>query len=149
MTSNIAPDCRRVSDCLAAQVRVLNRVVTGIYDGALRAHNVRVSQMNVLVAIAASGPVRATDVCRLLRLEKSTLSRDLDRLLERGLVRSTPAAGRAQNLEITGAGRVIIEQAAPAWEGAQRHVQKLIGRELAKNLVDALPRLLAAEDESR
>src|SRR5436309_701165 len=94
-----SPERCIAGECLAGRVRVLNRVVSGIYDAALRPHNVRISQMNVLVAVAALGPVRATDVCRRLKLDKSTLSRDLDRLLARKLVVATSAGGRTQNLE--------------------------------------------------
>src|SRR5262245_47198963 len=99
MRDDTPPECRMASECLAGRLRALNRVVTGIYDTELRPHKVRVSQMNVLVAIAAMAPVRAADVCRRLRLDKSTLSRDLDRLLERGWVRATPGRGRGQDLE--------------------------------------------------
>lgn len=150
MYNSIMPDetpheCRIASECLAGRVRVLNRVVTGIYDDALRAHNVRISQMNVLVAVAAMGPVRAAEVCRRLRLDKSTLSRDLDRLLERGWVRATPAAGRGQELEVTPVGRALIERVTPAWEEAQRRVHELLGPELARGLFAAMDRLRAAE----
>src|SRR5947199_10834639 len=119
MRDDTPPECRIAGECLAGRVRVLNRVVTGIYDAALRPHNVRVSQMNVLVAVAAMSPVRAADVCRGLRLDKSTLSRDLDRLLARGWVRATPADGRARHLEVTPAGRALIRTVTPAWERAQ------------------------------
>ncbi len=142
-----SPECRIANECLAMPVRVLNRVITGIYDDALRAHNVRVSQMNVLVAIAAGGPARATDVCRRLRLEKSTLSRDLDRLLERGWVQAVAATGRSQNLEITSAGRALIERVMPAWEAAQKRVHELLGPKLTKELVGAVKRLQTAEAE--
>jgi DNA-binding MarR family transcriptional regulator len=145
MPNKTRPECRIASECLAGRVRILNRVVTGIYDDALRPHKVRISQMNVLVALAAIGPVRAADVCRRLRLEKSTLSRDLDRLLERRLVRATPATGRGQELQATPAGRALIKRVTPAWEEAQRRVQELLGPEVAKGLKEAMGRLRAVD----
>jgi DNA-binding MarR family transcriptional regulator len=144
---DLPPECRIAGECLAGRLRVLNRVVTGIYDTALRAHNVRISQMNVLVAIAVMGPVRAVDVCRRLRLEKSTLSRDLDRLLDRGWVRATPTDGRGQRLEVTIAGRALIRKLMPVWEEAQMQVNKLIGPDLAKSIFEAADRLRQAEAE--
>jgi DNA-binding MarR family transcriptional regulator len=146
MRDDTPPDSRIAGECLAGRVRVLSRVVTGIYDDALRPYKVRVSQMNVLVAVAAMGPVRAADVCRRLRLDKSTLSRDLDRLLARGWVRATPAAGRARDLEVTPAGRALIRRMVPAWEEAQARVREVLGAALMKGLFKAADRLWADVD---
>ncbi|MDB5309589.1 MAG: MarR family transcriptional regulator [Gemmataceae bacterium] len=145
MQNDTHPECRIAAECLAGRVRVLNRVVTGIYDDALRPHRVRVSQMNVLVAIAAMGPVRAADVCRELRLDKSTLSRDLDRLLDRGWVRTTPADGRVKHLEATPTGRALIKKVMPAWEEAQKRVHEILGPELARRIFDVVDGFQAAD----
>jgi len=147
MGKDTPPERRIAGECLAGRVRVLNRVVTGIYDDALRPHGVRVSQMNVLVAVAAMGPVRAADVCRRLRLDKSTLSRDLDRLLEQGLVRSTPAGGRTHHLEATPAGRALIKKVTPAWEEAQARVREILGTALTRGLIEAAERLRLADED--
>lgn len=142
------PVNRIAAECLAGRFRILNRVITAIYDDAFRPYGARISQMNVLVVIADRGPVRASEVCRLLQLDKSTLSRDLDRLLDRGWVRSTPAEGRAQDLEVTPAGRALIEKLVPAWEEAQKRVTELIGPELAQGLFEAVGKIRRASSES-
>ncbi len=49
---------RVASDCIAARVRLINRVVTAIYDDALRPHGLRVSQGNILVAVGRKGQAR-------------------------------------------------------------------------------------------
>ncbi len=108
-------------------------------------HKVRVSQMNVLVAIAALGKTRATDVCRLLRLDKSTLSRDLDRLLARGWVLATPGNGRTQQLKVTDAGRALLEKLLPVWESAQERVREVLGVPLTREIYKAADRLRAAD----
>jgi DNA-binding MarR family transcriptional regulator len=136
---------RVAGECLAGRVRVINRVVSGIYDDALRPFNVRISQMNILVAIAVMGPVRATDVGRRLRLEKSTLSRDLVRLLDRGWVKSVPAEGRNQQLELTAAGRAFIKKVARAWQSAQKRIIAMLGPDLTQGLFNAAEKLRAAD----
>ncbi len=40
------------SECVAVRLRMLNRVITNIYDDALRPLDLKVSQMNILVAAA-------------------------------------------------------------------------------------------------
>ena len=82
---------RIAGDCIAVRVRLINRVVTAIYDEALRPHGLRVSQANILVAVARKGEARPADICRLLRLEKSTLSRDVEVMKAQGLAGVGPA----------------------------------------------------------
>ena len=71
-------------DCIAVRVRALNRAVTALYDEALRPHGLRVGQLNLLVAIARMGTARPGDLCRVLRMEKSTLSRDVEVMRRNG-----------------------------------------------------------------
>jgi hypothetical protein len=46
------------SECVAVRLRMLNRVITNIYDDALRPLELKVSQMNILVAAAKMGTAR-------------------------------------------------------------------------------------------
>ena len=123
------PDVARVAgDCLAIRVRLINRVVSAIYDEALRPHGLRVSQGNLLVAIAHQGPVRPVDLCRLIRIEKSTLSRDVEVMKRQGWVESEPpAGGRNQTLSLTESGRTLLRAILPAWEQAQARAHACLG----------------------
>jgi DNA-binding MarR family transcriptional regulator len=119
----------RVSrECIAVRVRLINRVITALYDEALRPHGLRVSQGNILVAVARRGEVRPAEVCRMLRIEKSTLSRDVDLMKKEGwLASEPPAGGRNQTLRMTPAGSALLRRAQPAWEQAQAEARSLIG----------------------
>jgi DNA-binding MarR family transcriptional regulator len=119
---------RIASDCIAARVRLINRVVTAIYDEALRPHGFRVSQGNILVAVARRGDARPADICRLLRLEKSTLSRDVEVMKGNGWLESDPpSGGRNQVIRVTTAGLDLLARSQPAWESAQSEARLLIG----------------------
>ncbi len=116
------------SECIAVRVRLINRVVTGIYDQALRPHGLRVSQGNILIAVARLDAARPGDVCRLLRLEKSTLSRDVEVLKGKGWLESDPpTGGRNQVLRVTAAGHDLLDRCRPAWEAAQAEAGRLVG----------------------
>ena len=72
--------------CFAGNIRMINRAVSTFYDNALRPHGIRTSQLALLVSIAdadAEGADRAgarpSDLCDRLRMDKSTLSRTVDR----------------------------------------------------------------------
>ena len=123
------PDVVRVADdCLAIRVRLINRVISAIYDEALRPHGIKISQANLLVAIAHRGTVRPADLCRLIRIEKSTLSRDVEVLKRQGWVESDPpAGGRNQALRLTEQGRDLIRTLLPGWEQAQERARQCLG----------------------
>jgi DNA-binding MarR family transcriptional regulator len=119
---------RIASDCIAVRVRLINRVVTAVYDEALRPLGIRVSQANILVAVARMGAARPADICRRLRIEKSTLSRDVEVMKGKGWLESDPpAGGRNQVLQVTAAGLDLLARSRPAWESAQAESHRLIG----------------------
>ena len=53
------------SECVAVRLRMLNRVVTNIYDDALRSLDLKVSQMNILVAAAKMETARPIEVANI------------------------------------------------------------------------------------
>ncbi len=90
---------RVASECIAVRVRSINRVVTALYDEAMRPHGLRVSLGNILVAIADLGDARTAEVCRMLQIDKSRLSRDVELMKRNGwLEPEPPAGGRTQTI---------------------------------------------------
>ena len=129
------------SDCLAARVRLLNRRVLRMYDEALRPLGIKVTQLNVLVVLSRLGPQSPTEVTRVLDMEKSTLSRNVERLRLRGLVEVRPGpSGRTQRVSVTPQGQELLEHALPRWEVAQRHTEQVLGA----STTEALRRLPTA-----
>jgi DNA-binding MarR family transcriptional regulator len=115
-------------ECVAVRLRMLNRIVTNIYDDALRPLDLKVSQMNMLVAAAKMGVVRPAEVCQRLHLDVSTLSRNVERMKARGWLEVVPDEdGRSQPFSLTPKGRKLLEKAIPAWDEAQKHVTKVLG----------------------
>jgi DNA-binding MarR family transcriptional regulator len=123
------------SECLAVRTRLLNRTVTNIFDEALRPLKVKVSQLNVLIVVAKRGPISPGDVARRLNMEKSTLSRNVERMRTRGWLKvSQGDTGRQQILEIGAAGRKLIETALPVWKEAQAKTEAMLGQRGARSL---------------
>ena len=132
------------SACLGVRIRILNRVISSIYDEALRPLGIKVSQMNLLVVAARLGVARPAEVCRLLQMDVSTLSRNVERMRAKGWLDNVPDAdGRAQPFQITAAGRALIEAAFPNWQRAQQQVEALLGESGATALEQAVQRLHA------
>jgi len=120
---------RMASECLAVRVRRLGRVVTRVYDAALAPHGVTIAQLNLLTAIVAADGARPTDLVRILDVEKSTLSRDLQRMEDLGWIRFDPRqSGRGRSISLTPAGTRLLLEVRPAWEKAQEAARSQLGR---------------------
>jgi DNA-binding MarR family transcriptional regulator len=132
------------AECLAVRVRALNRAVTALYDDALRPHGLRVGQLNLLVAVARMGTARPGDLCRVLCMEKSTLSRDVEVMRRNGWLVADETGGRSRPLRITPVGRALLERVAPAWRQAQAQTRKLIGDDGAEAVL-AMARKLGTQ----
>ena len=133
-------------ECLAVRLRLINRAVSRIYDRALRPLGLRVSQMNILVAITQLEQPRHQDICRILSLERSTLSRDIERMRANGWLASTTGEdARTSLLQLTPAGKKLLEKAIPAWEEAQHQAAALLGEDVAVALGQIVTTLRAKE----
>jgi len=136
-------------ECLVVRLRMLNRVVTNIYDDALRPLGVKASQLNILVVAAKLGLARPVDVCQRLQLNTSTLSRNVERMKARDWLETVnDDDGRAQPFRLTASGRRLLERAMPAWQKAQGKVKKLIGAD-AMASIDAAVQRIRAEQSHR
>lgn len=128
--------------CIAGRLRLLNRVVTNLYDEALRPLGVRLSQGNVLAVTAKLGVARPADVCDILELDSSTLSRTVDRMVENGWIEILPGDdGRSHPFRLTNQGKRLMEKTIPAWEMAQAEAKKLFGADGLRLLDAAIERI--------
>jgi DNA-binding MarR family transcriptional regulator len=119
---------RIASGCLAGRARLINREITNIYETALRPLGLRVSQLSILVMIGTHEPITPGEIGRILRIEKSTMSRNVERMRAKGWIKTESADdGRAQLLRLTARGRKLVERALPYWEEAQQQAHKRLG----------------------
>jgi DNA-binding MarR family transcriptional regulator len=135
-------------ECIANKVRLLNRAVTAIYDEALRPHGLKISQMSVLVTVSRMGSASPGAVGRVLHMEKSTLSRNVDRMRARGWLEAAPTAdGRATELRVTDTGRGLLRQVHPAWDRAQRRAAEVLGDQGVRGIARTVGLLAKARRE--
>src|SRR5262249_56680863 len=84
------PAARVARDCFAVRLRLLNRIVTRIYDEALRPVGMTANQMNILAVLENMSEAQPSDLCRVLYMEKSTVSRNVERMRQQGWLRERP-----------------------------------------------------------
>ena len=117
-------------DCIGVRLRLLNRVVTNLYDDALRPLGLKLSQLNILVATAKLGLAQPAKICDILKLDTSTLSRNVERMRTKGWLEVVPGEdARAQPFRLTVQGRRLLERAVPAWDQGQKKASELLGQD--------------------
>jgi DNA-binding MarR family transcriptional regulator len=128
--------------CIAGRLRLLNRVITNLYDDALRPLGVKLSQGNVLAITAKLGVARPAQVCDILELDTSTLSRTVDRMVDNGWLEILPDNDcRSHPFRLTEEGRRLMEQSIPAWERAQAEANRLLGEDGVRLLDQVIRRI--------
>ncbi len=118
------------AECIAYRVRLLNRVITGIYDRALQPLGIKINQANILTMLSLTDRATSTDIAKVLLMEKSTVSRTVNRMRENGWI-SVAGQGDEPSFEITVTpkGRKLMAGVHAGWKKAQRQAAELLGEE--------------------
>jgi DNA-binding MarR family transcriptional regulator len=125
--------------CACGRLRRAARALTQLYDDAMASAELRVTQFSLLHALARSGPMRISELAAAQLLDRTALSRNLDPLVDRGLVRIAPGRdARTREVAITRAGQAALRAAMPCWERAQREVAKRLGTAKLEALIATL-----------
>lgn len=135
--------------CACFNFRKAARAVTQLYDSILQPSGLRSTQFVLLVAIQADETVRLPDLARMLNVDRSTLTRNLQPLLRSGLVRTTtPRHARANNVRLTAKGRRLLERTLPLWKEAQGRFEAKFGIRRWKAMVGQLNEVVDAAHEA-
>lgn len=116
--------------CGCGRVRLVARVVSGIYDTALKECGIKGGQLTTLALLAYRSGIARADVHRHLAMDRSTVSRNLKVMRERGWIeaRLNPRTGE-RIVEVTDLGRRLLRDALPAWRAAQEETRHVLGAE--------------------
>jgi DNA-binding MarR family transcriptional regulator len=105
-------------------IRLINRVrveMIDALDGELSKYDISAPQLIVLAYVANKEADSAAALCKSISYDPGAMTRMIDRLQEKGLIRRTPNPEdrRATNLELTAAGRALYPQLLAAKESVQ------------------------------
>ena len=130
--------------CFALHARMTARLLTRVYDAAVRPTGLRFAQFGLLGAIAHGSATSQTSLADRLGLERTTLVRNLKFLEQKGWIEATPGGGRGLAHRLTPAGRDILARAIPLWERAQADIEARLGGTDPDSARDALRALRKA-----
>jgi DNA-binding MarR family transcriptional regulator len=121
---------------------MLNRMITAIYDAALSEVGLKTSQFNLLVAVTNREESRPAELAKILEMDESTLSRNVERMCAKGWLRLEPDHDRRSHLiRVTDKGLALIHKGYPAWQKAQEEVSQRVGAESIAALRSVLRKL--------
>lgn len=137
------PDPEQVGlHCAALHSRVLSRLVTRLYNQKLADSGLRITQFSVLNAIKARPPESIFQLSELLGMERTSLQRTVDKLIEKGLIEAEPTGNkRALGLSLTAQGEASYQLALQGWLAAQQHFEALVGSDSWEQISRELRRL--------
>ncbi len=134
-------------ECPGIRVRAAARMLTRVYDEALRPLGIQLSQLSVLVAVAMFGEQGATmgGLARVLVMDRTTLTRNVHPLERAGLLRvaRSPDDARARVIFLSRAGERMIEAADPLWRQAQARIRGSLGADRVDALGTQLAEIIA------
>ena len=115
--------------CTNLKLKQASRLVARHYESYVSPTGLRNTQYSLLSGVVKLGPVRAGELASALRLDASTLSRNLQPLIDKGLVEVATGDDdqRSRVVQATAAGLVLRQQAQKAWKRAQLALNKQLG----------------------
>lgn len=114
--------------CTNLRLRQLMRRVSQHYDAEMARAGLKTTQYSLLTHVVKIGPIRPGDLARAMKMEPSTLTRNLKPLVDAGWVEvSAGSDGRSRLVSITQAGRDKRAEAQRRWKVAQESLNQLLG----------------------
>ncbi len=130
--------------CACFNLRKASRAITQLYDEAMRQTGLRANQISLLGVTQALQPVTVTRLARATVTDRTTLTRNLNLLAKRGLIRLQAGTDRREReVLLTDRGRDVLAGAYPRWKEAQARIARRFGQERLQRLLSDLAALVA------
>ena len=113
------------SDCISAKMMKCNRIVANVFRKHIMQFNITDSQMSIIFVISKAKNTNQKRISELLYLEKSTVNRNLDRLLQKKIIFYT----ENKELVLTESGKDLVNKIIPHWENAMAEIRDILRSE--------------------
>jgi len=130
--------------CTNLKLRQLSRAVTRHYDAYVAKTGLKNTQYSLLSHVVLLGPIQPVELARRMKLEASTLTRNLQPLVAQGWVEVGPGVdARSRSISATADGRAKRAEAQRAWKQAQLALNERLGEARVVRLHELLDACLA------
>lgn len=125
--------------CACANLRRTTRLVTQLYEQALRPAGLTGPQFTLLQTLKLAPGISQKEMADLLGIDSTTLTRTLALLRKRRWLETRRQNDRrALRLELTQSGVKEYERALPYWQSAQKQLKQALGAPNWDKLIDAV-----------
>ena len=116
------------SGCTHFKLKQLGRVLGRHYESFVAPTGLKITQYSLLSSVIQRGPLRLGELASAMRLSASALSRNLQPLLDQGLLEVQPGDdARSRVVQASATGRALRVQAQRAWKRAQAALNRRLG----------------------
>ena len=127
------------SSCICINLRRAAGAITSFYNNKLLPSGLSFHQYTLLNTLEQLGVASVSDLSRQLRLDRSTLVRNLKPLRTAGWIYDLSTNGtRNRKWEVTIAGKDCLAKARPLWVDAQSEVSVRLGGRQVQNMLTFL-----------
>ena len=124
-----SPSFEACRSCACFALRRASRAVTQHYERYFRGSGLRATQFSVLVMLAQTGPLSISELSAKLGLERTTLSRNLRLLENKGWISALAHDDqRVRRMALTPKGKKKAAVALAVWRRAQASVEPVLRR---------------------
>ncbi len=114
------------SDCPSTRLHRLTRLVDDTYRKHLQAVGISESQMSILLTLADQGSLLQSELGKALHLQRSTVTRNLDRLVKNGYLEKKGSPARPE-ISLTRRGKNYSKKVREAWNAAMQDLTQALG----------------------
>jgi DNA-binding MarR family transcriptional regulator len=114
--------------CTNLKLRQLSRLVSRHYDAFVAPTGLKSTQYSLLSHVSLAGPIRPSDLAQRMRIDASTLTRNLQPLIAQGWLKLGPGENaRSRLVAVTDTGREKRAEGQRAWKQAQLALNERLG----------------------
>jgi len=125
--------------CVCFNLRKASRLMSQVYDQALKPTGLKVTQFSLMVAVAGNNGITIGKLARPLVMDRTTLSRNAKLLEKKGLIEIGEGEDRREQiLNLTEKGAGLLLEAIPVWEQVQKQVTEKMGEKRLDELLGDL-----------
>jgi DNA-binding MarR family transcriptional regulator len=128
------------TQCMVSNSRMAARAITRRYDSYLRPYGVTATQLSLLGGIRQLPGSTVSQLAEVRGFERTTLTRNLDKLEQLGLVASA-AQGRGRVPALTKKGDALVDELLPLWRQAQAELRAELSSKTFDDSINTLKRL--------
>lgn len=135
---------KKRSICNCVNLRRASQAITEIYDRFLASSGLKISQYLLLKHVNCLGPVSVSRLALEIRLDRTTIVRNLKPMEDKGLIKDEAKKGtRNRKLMLTDKGLEIFEVVEPLWVEAQKFIEQKLGKDDINTLTTLLAKIEA------